>query len=96
MVIGSIVFDIYIPQANSLKEKRMVIRSMKEKLKAKFNVSVSEVGNQDLWQSAYIAVVMVSPDKNQTEKMMQSVINFVEANFPDIYINIHKELIWKY
>lgn len=93
MVIGSIVFDIYLPQAGSLKEKRMVVRSLKEKLKSKFNVSVSEVGNQDLWQSAYIAVVMVSPEKTQTEKMMQSVINFVESNFPEIYINVHKELI---
>jgi len=93
MVIGSIVFDIYIPEAGSLKEKRMVIRSIKEKLKSRFNVSVSEVGNQDLWQSAYVAVVMVSPEKTQTEKMMQSVINFVESNFPEIHFNIHKELI---
>jgi len=93
MVIGSIVFDIYIPEAGSLKEKRMVIKSIKEKLKSRFNVSVSEVGNQDLWQSAYVAVVMVSPEKTQTEKMMQSVINFVESNFPEIHFNIHKELI---
>jgi hypothetical protein len=93
MVIGSIVLDLHIPQSSSLKEKRMVVRSIKEKLKSKFNVSVSEVGNQDLWQSAHIAVVMVSPDKKQTEKMMQSIINFVESNFPEIYINIHREII---
>ncbi len=93
MVIGSIVLDLYIPHAGSLKEKRMVVRSLKEKLKSKFNVSVSEVGNQDLWQSANIAVVFVSPEKKQTEKIMQSIINFVETNFPDIYINIYKELI---
>ena len=93
MVIGSIVLDLYIPHAGSLKEKRMVVRSLKEKLKSKFNVSVSEVGNQDLWQSANIAVVFVSPEKRQTEKIMQSIINFVETNFPDIYINIYKELI---
>ncbi|EDP74302.1 DUF503 domain-containing protein [Hydrogenivirga sp. 128-5-R1-1] len=93
MVIGSIVLDLYIPHATSLKEKRMIVRSLKEKLKSKFNVSVSEVGNQDLWQSANIAVVFVSPEKRQTEKIMQSIINFVETNFPDIYINIYKELI---
>ena len=93
MYIGSIVFDIYIPEASSLKEKRMVVRSLKEKLKSKFNVSVSEVGNQDLWQSAQVAVVLVSPEKKQTEKMMDSVINFVELNFPELHINIYKELI---
>ncbi|WP_029519802.1 DUF503 domain-containing protein [Persephonella sp. IF05-L8] len=92
MFIGSIVFDMYIPHATSLKEKRMVIRSMKEKLKAKFNVSVSEVGNQDLWQSAQVAVVMVAPDQKQVEKVMQNIINFVEINFPEIHINIYKEI----
>ncbi|WP_029521899.1 DUF503 domain-containing protein [Persephonella sp. KM09-Lau-8] len=92
MFIGSIVFDMYIPHATSLKEKRMVVRSMKEKLKAKFNVSVSEVGNQDLWQSAQVAVVMVAPDQKQVEKVMQNIINFVEINFPEVHINIYKEI----
>ncbi|WP_297456810.1 DUF503 domain-containing protein [Persephonella sp.] len=92
MFIGSIVFDMYIPHATSLKEKRMVIRSMKEKLKAKFNVSVSEVGNQDLWQSAQVAVVTVAPDQKQVEKVMQNIINFVEINFPEVHINIYKEI----
>ncbi|WP_457638644.1 DUF503 domain-containing protein [Persephonella sp.] len=92
MIIGSIVFELYIPYSGSLKEKRMVTRSIKEKLKSKFNVSVSEVGNQELWQSAQIAVVTVAPDKKQVEKVMQNVINFVELNFPDIHINIHKEI----
>ena len=92
MFIGSIVFDMYIPHATSLKEKRMVVRSMKEKLKAKFNVSVSEIGNQDLWQSAQVAVVMVAPDQKQVEKVMQNIINFVEINFPEVHINIYKEI----
>ncbi len=93
MFIGSIVFDLHIPYSSSLKEKRMVIRSVKEKLKSKFNVSVSEVGDQDLWQSAQIAVVTVAPDQKQVEKVMQNVINFVEVSFPDLHINIYKEII---
>ena len=87
------MFDLHIPYSNSLKEKRMVIRSVKEKLKSKFNVSVSEVGDQNLWQSAQIAVVMVAPDQKQVEKVMQNVINFVEVNFPDLHINIYREII---
>ncbi len=92
MFIGSVVFDIYIPHSASLKEKRMVVRSMKEKLKSKFNVSVSEVGELDKWQTAQIAVVTVSPDKTQTEKVIQNIINFVEVNYPEIHINIYKEI----
>jgi hypothetical protein len=93
MIIGSIVFDIYIPYAGSLKEKRMVVRSVKEKLKSKFNVSVSEIGDLDKWQYAQVAVVTVAPDKKQVEKVIQNIINFVENNYPDIHINVYKELI---
>ncbi|NPA53168.1 MAG: DUF503 domain-containing protein [Aquificae bacterium] len=92
MFIGSIVFDIYIPHSGSLKEKRMIIRSLKEKLKKKFNVSVSEVGDVEKWQTAQVAVVTVTPDKNQTEKVIQNIINFVETNYPEIHINVYKEI----
>ncbi|WP_457642189.1 DUF503 domain-containing protein [Persephonella sp.] len=93
MIIGSVVFELHIPYAGSLKEKRMVVRSVKEKLKSKFNVSVSEIGDQDKWQFAQVAVVTVASDKHQVEKVIQNVINFVETNYPEIYINIYKELI---
>ncbi|ACO03853.1 MAG TPA: DUF503 domain-containing protein [Persephonella sp.] len=93
MIIGSVVFEIHIPYAGSLKEKRMVVRSVKEKLKSKFNVSVSEIGDLDKWQSAQVAVVTVAPDRKQAEKVVQNVINFVENNYPDIHINVYKELI---
>lgn len=93
MVIGSLVLEIHIPDATNLKEKRMVIRSLKEKLKSKFNVAVSEIDKQDLWQSAVVAVVTVTSDKFQTEKILNSIINFIDENFPHLHINIHKELI---
>ena len=93
MIIGSIVFDIFIPHSSSLKEKRMVVKSFKEKIRAKFNVSVSEIGELDKWQKSQIAVVLVAPDKKQAEKIMNNVINFVENTYPDIYIDIYKELI---
>lgn len=93
MVIGSLVLEVYIPQAHSLKEKRMVIRPIIEKLRNKFNVSVAEVDNQDSWQSATIAVVTVSTDKKHMEKILQQVIKFLDENFPDLHINIYKEII---
>ncbi|WP_028951138.1 DUF503 domain-containing protein [Sulfurihydrogenibium subterraneum] len=92
MMIGSLVMQIHIHDAGSLKEKRMVIRSIKEKLRSKFNVSVSEVDNQDLWQLATVAVVTVAPDKNQVENILQNVINFVYSNFPELHIDVSKEI----
>lgn len=93
MVIGSLILEIYIPQAHSLKEKRMVIRPIIERLKNKFNVAVAEVDNQDSWQSATVAVVSVSTDRKHMEKVLQQVINFLDENFPDLHINISKEII---
>jgi len=93
MFIGSVVFDLHIPYANSLKSKRMVVKSFKEKLRSKFNVSVAEIGGQDTWQTAQIAVVTVAQDQHQVEKSIQSIVNFVEVNYPDIHINVFKEII---
>ncbi len=93
MFIGSVVFDLYIPYSNSLKSKRMVVKSFKEKLRSKFNVSVAEIGGQDTWQSAQIAVVTVAQEQHQVEKSIQSIVNFVETNYPDIHINVFKEII---
>ena len=92
MMIGSLVMQIHIHDAGSLKEKRMVVRSIKEKLRGKFNISVSEVDNQDLWQLATVAVVTVAPDKNQVENILQNVVNFIYSNFPELHIDISKEI----
>ncbi len=92
MVIGNLVLNFYLPHADSLKSKRMVVRSVKEKLKSKFNVSVAEVGYQDVWQNAQIAVVLVAPDKFQVEKSLQSIVNFIESTYPDLYIDISREI----
>jgi uncharacterized protein YlxP (DUF503 family) len=93
MFIGSILFDIYIPHSHSLKEKRMVIKSLKEKLRYKFNVSVSEVGEQDKHQKSQVAVVLVAPKQFQVEKTIENIINYVELNYPDIYIQTYKEIL---
>ncbi|MGB9766342.1 MAG: DUF503 domain-containing protein [Sulfurihydrogenibium sp.] len=83
---------IHIHDSGSLKEKRMVVRSLKEKLRSKFNVSVSEVDNQDLWQMATVAVVTVGPDKKHVENVLQNILNFVYENFPELYIDVSKEI----
>jgi len=93
MFIGSIVFDIYIPYSQSLKEKRTVIKSLKEKLRGKFNVSVSEVGEMEKHQKSVVAVVIVGAEQGYVEKNMDSIINFVELNYPDVYIQTYREII---
>ena len=61
MVIALLTVELHVPGARSLKDKRMVLRRVKDRLK-KFNVAVSEVEYHDLWQRAALAVVTVTPD----------------------------------
>jgi uncharacterized protein YlxP (DUF503 family) len=69
-VIALLTLDIHIPHAQSLKDKRMVIRRIKDRLQAKFNVA-SETDHQDLWQRTQISAVTVGPDEGFLEKVLQ-------------------------
>jgi uncharacterized protein YlxP (DUF503 family) len=60
-------------EAHSLKDKRHFVKSLKDRLRAKFNVAVAEIGHQDSWQRGLIAAVTVSPDQPFAEKVLQSV-----------------------
>lgn len=60
MVVAVLKISLSIPQADSLKDKRRVIKSLKDRLRNGFNVSVAEIGDQDLWRSAKLGVAAVS------------------------------------
>ena len=72
-VIGVLTLEIHIEEAHSLKEKRHVVKSLKDRLRAKFNVAVAEIDHQDLWQRGLVACVTVSPDQAFAEQVLQSV-----------------------
>lgn len=62
-----------MPHAHSLKDKRHVVKSLKDRLRNRFNVSVAEIDYQDLWQSALLAAVTVSGSRGHAEQVLQSV-----------------------
>ncbi|HYA15959.1 MAG TPA: DUF503 domain-containing protein [Bryobacteraceae bacterium] len=72
-VIGIITLELRIEHAHSLKEKRHVVRSLTERLRNKFNVSVSEIEDQDVHNSAVIAAAMVSASHSFAEKVLAAV-----------------------
>jgi uncharacterized protein YlxP (DUF503 family) len=72
-------FDLRIPGARSLKEKRHVVKGLTAALRQTFAVSVAEVDHQDLWQRATIAVAVVGPDQYQLRRVMQAVGTRVDA-----------------
>jgi uncharacterized protein YlxP (DUF503 family) len=71
--IGVLTLELRIDHAQSLKDKRQIVKSLKDRLRRKFNVSVSEIEDQDLHNSSVIAAVTVSPSRPFAEKILQSV-----------------------
>jgi len=78
MLVGTVLFELDIPSSYSLKDKRRVLNSLKSKLKSKFNVSVAEVGEKDLWNRGYIAVAVVGDDSKFIDSQLQEVIKFTD------------------
>lgn len=77
---------------HSLKEKRMVVKSLVNKLKNKFNISVSEVAEQDIHQTIVIGIVGIGGTTAQADSTMENIINFIEDNTDAEIIGIEKEI----
>jgi uncharacterized protein YlxP (DUF503 family) len=73
--IGVITMELRLDESHSLKEKRHVVKGLKDRLRHKFNVAVAEIEYQELWQRALVAAVTVSSDQNNAESVLQSVEN---------------------
>lgn len=71
--VGVLTLEMRLDGSHSLKEKRHVVQSVKERLRNKFNVAVAEIDYHDLWQRALLAAVTVSSDHGHAEQVLQSV-----------------------
>ena len=85
MVVATTRLDLLIPGCRSLKEKRGVVKGLTAGIRRRFNVSVSEVGHQDLWQRATIAVAAVSGEGFHARKVMHEVERYV-ATWPAVEV----------
>jgi uncharacterized protein YlxP (DUF503 family) len=84
MVIGTCTIQLYLPGNSSLKGKRRVIKSIMARLQREFNIAIAEVDHQDSWQQATLGVACVSTSADHAHSMLTSVINWIEANRPDV------------
>ena len=76
--IGVLMLELQIDHAHSLKDKRNVVRGLKDRLRQRHNIAVAEVGRQDVWQHALVAAVTVSPERVFAERVLQAVGSYVE------------------
>jgi uncharacterized protein len=80
MVVGILRVELFIPESSSLKTKRFAIKSIKDRLHSRFNVSAAEVDNGDKWQRASLGVVAVSNETRHLESIMGNVMNLIHGD----------------
>ncbi|HSH45654.1 MAG TPA: DUF503 domain-containing protein [Longimicrobiales bacterium] len=78
MVVGVIRWEIQVYDAGSLKEKRKVVKGLKDRLRSRFNVSVAETAHQDLWQRAELTACVVATDRRRAESILDRADELVE------------------
>ena len=80
MIIGSCRIKLMIYESNSLKDKRQIIKSIIERLKSRFNISIAEVDLNDSWKTSIIGFVCVSNDTNHANQILSNVIKFIDGD----------------
>jgi len=79
MPVGLLTLEIYIPEAHSLKDKRQVLRSLKDRLRGKFNVAIAELDGQDSWQRSVVGVVSLSNNLGHLQQSLRTVLEESEG-----------------
>ena len=87
-IIGLLTLELVIPASLSLKDKRMIIKSIKDKVRNKFNVSIAETDYQEKWQRARLAIVQVGNEYGRIEKNLNHIFSMID-DLPDLEITNH-------
>ena len=89
MIVGICTVELYIPHSQSLKAKRQVLLSLKDRLKGKFNLSVAEVGDQELWQKAVLGMAFVANESTYVRKVLDQALHVIQS-VPTIEVLHHQ------
>jgi len=84
MHVGVCQIELRIPENQSLKGKRQVIKSIIARLQNRYKVSVAEVDNQNLWQLATLGIACVSNHRKHADETLSNVVKFIVQNYPDV------------
>ncbi len=93
MTIGILKLVIFIQDSSSLKEKRMVLHSLKAKLRNNFNVAIAQIDDEDKWQRTTLAAVGVERDRKNMNSVLSRLVNFIEEFNSISLIDYEMELI---
>ena len=79
MVVGVLRLELRLPETHSLKGKRSILRSIKARVQQKFNVSIAECEEHDLWQRSILGVSQVGPDQPHVDRCLREVVSFIDG-----------------
>jgi uncharacterized protein YlxP (DUF503 family) len=92
MVVASLTWELSLPGCSSLKDKRSVIRSLRDRLRDKFNVSVAETGLQDVHERAELTIAVVATDGHYAESVFQKADLLVEDHGGAVITGVRREI----
>jgi uncharacterized protein YlxP (DUF503 family) len=93
MPVGLLTLELYIPDAQSLKDKRQVLRSLKDRLRREFNVAVAELDHHDMWQRSVVGIVTLSNEEKHVAEMLQKVLDRADRILGSFLINQSVEIL---
>ena len=93
MIVGAAVVEIHVHESGSLKAKRGVVRSIAQRVRNRYNLSVAEVGGQDTWQRATLGLTSVGSDARQVRKVLEQACDFIEGLHLAQVLNTDIELV---
>ena len=93
MPVGLLTLELHIAEAHSLKDKRQVLRSLKDRLRAHFNVAVAELDFEDTWQRSVIGVVTLANEDRHVEETLQRVLAEADNLLGPLVVNHSVELL---
>ncbi len=79
IIVGLCTVELFIPDSQSLKDKRQVLLSLKDRLRERFNLSVAEVGGQDLWQKAVLGLACVANEGRYVNQVCDQALNLIRS-----------------
>lgn len=80
MIVGICTVELHIPEAQSLKGKRQVLKSLTTRLRNRFNIAVAEIDEQDLWQKAVLGIACVANETGIVNQTLDQVLNVIRGN----------------
>jgi uncharacterized protein YlxP (DUF503 family) len=81
MFVGIVRIELHLPASRSLKDKRSIVRGLKDRIRERVHAAVAEVDHQDLWQRCALGVAVVSGESHQVDELLQAVRGLVNATY---------------